>query len=479
MLRDYQIEAIDRVFVSFERLNSVLLQMPTGTGKTNVFCEVIRRFRQKNSSKRIIILVHRIELLDQIVKRLKEVFNIRDVGEIRSGYELKIGFQIQIAMINTLKNKLRDQEVQKFLQNNSLIVIDEAHHSVANTFLQILAEIKIPETKILGVTATLIRLDGSGFKNVFDKLITSNSIKWFIENKYLSKIKHYASNVLRYEEISIIRVKAGEYDEKEVEKKFINKTIMADSYIDQGRNKKCIVFAATRKHAEEISNRYNAERISSRVIDGFTHKEERKEIVRQFKSGEVQVLVNVDIFSEGFDFRDIEVVQIARPTKSLVKYLLMVGRATRYSPNKEFAIILDNACLWQEHDLATQDREWSLKGCETKETKLKQAQIVNGESKIPSNLKEIKEVELVEIVENNPQPTETGEITYHKLGTDYSFTFDELMEKLEQAPFDLNNILINGKEKVRRTKALKTHINYIQNKFADRKTLRELNPFKD
>jgi len=479
-LRDYQKEAIDNVFISFEKVNSVLLQMPTGTGKTVVFCEIIKRFSNMMDNKRVLILVHRIELLNQIVKELGNISIPRRIGVIKSGNNIDLLSSIQIAMVSTLKNKLKDKETEKFLRNNSLIVIDEAHHSIANTYLQVLSQLKIPETKVLGVTATPIRLDGSGFENVFDKLITSKPIKWFIENKHLSKIKHYASDVLRLDDISIIKIKGGDYDEKEVEKKFINKTIMADliiSYKDQGLNKKCIVFAATRKHAEEISNRYNSENIPSKVIDGITDKEERKKIVEQFKCGGIKVLVNVDIFSEGFDLPDIEVIQIARPTKSLVKYLQMVGRGTRYLISKEYAIILDNACLWQEHGLVTENREWSLQGCEKKDSNLKQFLIGSGESTIPSNLKEIKEVELIEISEVK-NDSEKEDITYHRLATNYDFTFDELMEKLKKAPFDLSEILKDGKEKARRIKAFKIHINYIQDKFSDRKAFRDIKLFQ-
>ena len=169
-------------------------------------------------------------------------------------------------------------------------------------------------------------------------------------------------------------------------------TIMSDmieSYIKHGNSQQCIVFAVNRYHSKVIVDRYKSIGIKAAYIDSKTPREEREKIIADFKKGKIQVLSNVQIFTEGFDCPDIAVVQLARPTKSLVLYMQMVGRGLRKKKDGGQALILDNAGLWKRHGLVSKLRKWKLEGVESN------IEIVA----VKGNSNEVEEVEPKNVVE--------------------------------------------------------------------------------
>lgn len=357
MLRDYQNNAIADILKSFNSVDSVLLQMPTGTGKTTVFAELIRRWvKEIVPNKRVLVLVHRKELVDQVISRLKQ-FGIL-ASRIQSGYILELERQVQVGMVQSLKNPKR------LPKNISLIVIDEAHHTPALSYKNILEHYENHNIKLLGVTATPCRLNNAGFENEYQKLITTSPISEFIKEGFLANIQHLTFDKPDLSKIKIDKKKM-DYDEKELDKLLRQGHVIADivdSYIKNAKGKKTIVFALNKAHSIDIVTKYKSAGINATYIDSDTKKEVRDEIVNKFKGGEYDVLCNVNIFTEGFDCPDIEVVQLARPTKSFALYLQQVGRVMRPAEGKEYGLILDNAGLAHEHGLITKDIRWSLKG---------------------------------------------------------------------------------------------------------------------
>lgn len=322
--------------------------MPTGTGKTTLFAEIIRRCKVNN--KRCLIIVHRIELVIQIYERLKH-FGV-DSGLIVSGQQ-PIQCNIQIATIQTISRRI--------LPETDLIIIDEAHHSKADSYKKIVDN--YPNAHILGVTATPIRMSGEGFEDIFDVLIESEQIEWFIQNKYLSPVKQYACSVI---DLSRVKKSKGDYDIKEINNIMTAPEELNDlveGYINHAYNKKMIVFAVSVEHSLIIESLYNKKGIPCKHIDATTDKKIRDKILNDFKQNKIKILTNVDIISEGFDVPDCEAVQLARPTKSLALYLQQAGRAMRPMQGKDFAIVLDNANCWKNHGLVEIDRTWSLHGC--------------------------------------------------------------------------------------------------------------------
>ena len=351
-LRDYQTEGINMIFEAWDptRLNhkNVLFQMPTGTGKTTVFSQIVLKAHLKN--KNVLIVVHRTELVEQIAERLVD-FGV-SVGIISAGNKPLPEKEVQVATIQTLSRREYPPA--------DIVIIDECHHSKADTYRK-LWDI-YPDARFLGVTATPVRLNGEGFSELFDILIPLGKLSYFIENEYLVKIKHLVCGI---PDVSKVKLRLRDYDIQMLRNVMLDNSVMAnliESYKKFANGKKTIVFALDIEHSKSIVERYLEAGIRAAHIDANTPKQERKETLDKFRSGEIIVLSNVDIVSEGFDVPDCEAVQLARPTKSLVLYLQQVGRCMRPAANKDYGIVLDNAGLWLDHGLSYIDRDWSLEG---------------------------------------------------------------------------------------------------------------------
>lgn len=347
-LRSYQKEGINKIFAAWKAgKRSVLFQMPTGTGKTVLFSEIVRLGFE--ASRRILLVVHRKELVEQITEKLT-ARNV-SVGHIMAGKKADYSQYVQVASIQTLSR--RDYP------DANLIIIDECHHAKAETYKKLWS--LYPQAKFLGVTATPIRLSGEGFDDLFDELVVSMPTQKFIDQGHLVPITHL---VCSNPNLSDVKQQQGDYVAKILAGVMMDNSIMSDlveSYIEKTPGKPAIVFAVDVEHSLNIVARYNARKIPAAHIDAKTLKNDRDLILKDFKNGKIKVVSNVEIITEGFDFPECEVVQLARPTKSLSLYLQMVGRVMRPAKNKKEGIILDNAGLWLEHGLSTVDREWTLK----------------------------------------------------------------------------------------------------------------------
>ena len=322
--------------------------MPTGTGKTVLFSEIVSL--GFNKGKKILIVVHRKELVDQITKKL-ESLEVQ-LGLIIAGKKADYSKIIQVASIQTLSRREHPEA--------NLIIIDECHHSKAETYKK-LWEI-YPQAKFLGVTATPVRLSGEGFDELFDELIESPSVSYFIQHKFLVPLRQLVGAV---PDLSGVKKRQGDYMTSMLSNVMLDADLMVnlvESYKKHALGKSTIVFAVDIEHSKSIVERFKEVDISAEHIDSNTPKELRASILEQFKAKKINVISNVEIITEGFDFPECEVVQLARPTKSLGLYLQMVGRVMRTAPGKSEGIVLDNAGLWLEHGLAIIDRSWSLKG---------------------------------------------------------------------------------------------------------------------
>lgn len=356
VLRPYQIEALDSIMKAWEHCNRVLLQMPTGLGKTTVFSEIVKDFIfNKHPNKRVLILVHRIELLDQVKDRLVE-FGIRATS-ITSSEDFDQNHQVSVATIQTLIKRLDT------ISNFSLIVVDEAHHSTSPSYLRVFEHYTSDSLKILGVTATPQRLDGQGFDQIYDLLIPSGQIREYIP-KYLCDVTQRASS---YPDFSTIKVDPTTRDYELESSKVImsNSKVMADlvmSFKEYCLGKKTLIFAVNSAHSQDIVNRLQKESIKIQHIDYKTPSGNRRKIIQNFKEGKLDAICNVEIFTEGFDCPEVDVVVMARPTKSLALYLQQAGRCLRPKSDGRKGLILDHAKLWLEHGLIKENRRWSLAG---------------------------------------------------------------------------------------------------------------------
>lgn len=358
-LRPYQQDVKDKIFTLWKSEKNVMLQMPTGAGKTILFSSVINDITKVPDSK-ILIIAHRKELLDQISSHLSK-YNIEH-GIIASNRKRYLEKRVQVASIQTLTHKNNEEITKNFVPN--FIVIDEAHHTLAKTYDQLWK--LYPLSWKLGVTATPCRINGAPFTNHFSELISSLSVKELIEKGFLSDYTFYTENPDSDLSKAILSIKkkssTGDYRIDDLlqnlnVERHVKKLVL--SYSTYANGLKGIVYCISIEHAHNICEAYKNIGVVAEYIDSKTPKTEREQIVQDFKDGKIQVLVNVDIFSEGFDCPDVEFIQMARPTWSLSKYMQQVGRGLRTSPGKDKTIILDNAGMYARFGLPSDTRLWN------------------------------------------------------------------------------------------------------------------------
>ena len=500
-LFDYQEGMVKRVQEAFKHHDSVMVQMPTGTGKTMVLANIVFSFLEK-SNHPIWIVAHRRELVEQIKETifskitpslftLKEVFSkthpssltlkggstafpkplspqgTGDVTALRCSEPLRskvggpskvspdclsAGALIKVTSIQWLSKHYREME-----EMPGLIVIDEAHHALAETYAEVMNA--YPKAKKLGLTATPYRLNGKGFTDLFDTLLCSWSMEKFIAEGRLSLYDYYSIKPDSAAQLLIDSLQKrgadGDYQQKEMNEvmdvmpSLERLCLTIKEYVP---GKKGIVYAISIQHAEHIAEYYRENGIKAVAISSKTPLAERQELIERFKASsfssfskkpvksskthpssltlkggstshpsplsseerdvtalrcskplrskdggpskvspdcagwdrlddtclqpadglgatclrgadrvaddEIEVLVSVDLFSEGFDCPDVEFIQLARPTLSLAKYMQMVGRGLRVAEGKEYCVILDNVGLYKRFGLPSVDRDW-------------------------------------------------------------------------------------------------------------------------
>ena len=362
VLRPHQIEAKAKIFEAWTKYDFVMLQMPTGTGKTYLFTslinDIINTYKFAHKYIKILIVAHRTELLDQISSTLNK-FGIAH-GFIQGSREQYLWKRVQVGSIMSLLTDKNYYNVcrQKF----DYIIVDEAHHSLADTYIRLFG--LFPNAKKLGVTATPWRLNHESFLSLYQYLIVSPQISWFINNNLLSDFDYVSikqdSEVQRLVDKSEV-VNTGEFSNVDLDNTFNNQRIRSklyESYLQFANGRKGIIYAINKRHAAKIAELYSSHGVKAMAIDCDTPRDVRQEMISAFKSGEISVLVNVDIFTEGFDCPDVNFIQLARPTRSLSLYLQQVGRGLRIVEGKEKTIILDNVGLYNYFGLPDANRKW-------------------------------------------------------------------------------------------------------------------------
>lgn len=323
---------------------------PTGSGKTVCFSWLAHSAMAKGN--RVVIMAHRSELLDQIADTLGR-FDVPH-GFIAAG-RTPAKEPVQVASVQTLANRLA------FTEAPDLIVIDEAHHAInGSTWGKVLAA--WPKARLLGVTATPQRLSGEGLKDTFETMVVGPTTADLIQAGALSRYRIFAPPVA---DLTRVRIVAGDYDRKQLDDVMGGAKIVGDAVKHYGKHaagKRAVVFCVSLRHAASVTERFAAAGYRAAQIDGKMEKRYRKQLVRDFSAGRVDVLTSCDVVSEGFDLPAIEVAILMRPTQSLALYLQQVGRALRPWPGKDHALILDHAGNAHKHGFPDDAREWTLDG---------------------------------------------------------------------------------------------------------------------
>jgi superfamily II DNA or RNA helicase len=299
--------------------------------------------RTTMKKNRVLFLVHRQELCEQI----EDTFNWWGVD---MNY-------CQVGMVQTITRRLTKTQAPK------LIITDENHHCLANSYKKIYSHFE--DAFKIGVTATPIRLNGSGLGDINDSLIDTVSCKWLIKNGFLAPFDYYAPPIA---DLSGLKSKMGEFIVGETEERLNKPAICGDVinyYKRLADGKKAICYCVSVSHSQVMADTFNHNGISASHIDGTTPKEERKKIVSDFRSGKIKILCNVDLISEGFDVPDCEVAILLRPTQSLTLYIQQSMRCMRYQDGKR-ALVIDHVGNAFRFGLPDMDREWSLESRKSK-----------------------------------------------------------------------------------------------------------------
>lgn len=352
ILRPYQEQVIDDTRQALRQYHSVLMQGPTGMGKTAI--TVFMMGRAAAQGKRAYFLVHQNELLSQTSKALWR--QQLEHGMIASG-KARSTLPAQVASVQTLVRRM-DQ-----YKEPDLLIIDEAHRAAAKTYQTIIDY--WPNARVIGLTATPQRTDGKPLDVLFDTLVLGPSIRKLMDDGYLCDYEIYAPPIGI--DVSTVKRKMGDFDSKELEGVVDKATITGsavDHYKTHAMGKRCVVMCVSIKHAEHVAEQYRAAGVPAGVIEGTMTGPQRDKMLADFGAGVLRVICNVQLLVEGVDIPAIEVVQWLRPTQSLVVWMQGNGRGLRPADNKTGLIIFDHVGNCLRHGLPDDDREWSLEGKE-------------------------------------------------------------------------------------------------------------------
>lgn len=352
-LRHYQRENVNtlRYFYS-KKISSLLYVLPTGGGKTFVFCHIAREAIKKKN--RVLILVHRQELIDQTCNSLKALG--LGFGIIARGHETDYEKYIQICSVQTLVRRIN------VLPNNycQLLIVDEAHHAVAGSWDKIISTFS--EAKVLGVTATPERCDGKGLKSKFQEMIIGPQMAELQQQEYLAPYRVFAPP--EQIDLSLLKKRAGDYAREDVDKQVTTQHFIGDAikhYKKYLYNQTAIAFCSSVRHAQIVADTFNENDIPAVSLDGNTPPHERRLILKKLERSQIKIVTSCEIISEGTDIPSVGGCLLLRPTLSLSVYLQQVGRCLRPQKNKT-AIILDHVGNVKKHGLPNEVREWSLEG---------------------------------------------------------------------------------------------------------------------
>lgn len=352
-LRDYQEAAAEGVFREWEEHATTLAVLPTGLGKTVLFAEIIRRMHERGA--RAMVLAHREELITQAADKIQRVTGLE--AQIEMGeYHVQPYFgQMPPVVVSTVQTHCAGGDgagrMSKFdPQEFGLVVIDEAHHATAGTYRRCIDWYRQnPRCKVLGVTATPDRADEAALGQVFESVAYEYGVLEAIQNGWLVPIEQQMVTVGSLD-FSGIRTTAGDLNQgdlAEVMETERNLQGIAAPTVEICGDRRAIIFATTVEQAErlaEILNRYKPDKAA--WLCGKTDKEDRRRMLADFKAGRLQFVVNVGVLTEGFDDAGVQVVVMARPTKSRALYAQMAGRGTR--PAEEVAGLLGDLPTAQE-----------------------------------------------------------------------------------------------------------------------------------
>lgn len=346
-LRGYQLKAVAAIEARYAAgIHRLLAVMPTGTGKTVVFSEAIRR-----RGGRAVVLVHRDELVRQAVEKLGVVDPDATVGVVKAG-EDQVGAQVVVASVATLAHPKR---LDRLTGPYATVVVDEAHHAVAGTYRTIVDRLVGRETLLLGVTATPGRGDKLALAGVFDEIVYRWSLPEAISSGYLADLR--AIQVSADVDLDQVRTQgSGDWSAEALGEALEMAGlpgVAARAWCEHAAGRRGIVFTPTVTLAYAVADALTDAGVAAEGLDGTTPAAVRRAILDRLHTGETAVVVNCGVLTEGFDEPAVDCIVVARPTRSQSLYLQMIGRGTRTHPGKNDCLIIDLVGSTTRHQLVT------------------------------------------------------------------------------------------------------------------------------
>jgi DNA repair protein RadD len=358
ILRPYQTDVIAKIEAAVKAgARRIILVAPTGSGKTVIAAEIAKRAVDQHHY--VLFLAHRREIITQT--RDKLIANGLSPGIVQAGLEKELRPQanVQVCSIQTLwARAMRSKSMP--LPPGTVLIVDEAHHSRANTYQKIIAA--YPDAVLYGLTATPCRGDGRGLGNIFDTMIECPQVAELIVGGYLVKSKVYAPVP---EDIAKgVKTQSGDYIISQLAGRMNTDQLVGDivtHWHKHGENRATVVFGVDVAHSVHIKDEFVRAGARAEHLDGETSQGERDAILARLRSGETQVVSNCMVLTEGFDCPDIGCIILARPTKQMGLFRQMIGRGLRPAPGKTDVVILDHSGAVFRHGLPEDHVVWTLK----------------------------------------------------------------------------------------------------------------------
>lgn len=347
-LRPYQIDLVNRVGAALSEHRSVLLQLPTGGGKTHIAAHVAGV--SAAVGERVWMIAHRREIIGQ-TSRSMAALGVPH-GVVGAGRPFVLERPVQVCAIGSLGRRA------DALPLPDLMIWDEAHHVAAKSWAALRA--RFPDARHLGLTATPERLDGKGLGEFFAELICGPSTAELMAAGHLSPYRLFAPTI---PDLRGVGVRGGDWARDQLAERMSGATLVGDAvehYRRHADGARAIAFCVTVEASRTLAARFNAAGIPAAHVGGDTPGEERDAAIADLEAGHLRVLTNVEVFTEGFDLPAIDAVILLRPTQSLALHRQMVGRGLRTAPGKGATVILDHAGLFYDHGLPDETVEWSL-----------------------------------------------------------------------------------------------------------------------
>lgn len=338
ILRPYQQRAVQ--MLRERHADRPLLCIPTGGGKTSIAAEVIRSAVDRG--RRAVFLVHRRELVDQAVQRLAQ-FQV-SAGRILAGHPEERHLPVQVASIPTLARRKHWPA--------DLVIVDECSHATSDSWAKVIG--RYTDATVIGLTATPIRLDGRGLGDIFGCIVEPVTTEELIAQGHLVRPEVFAPPV----DLKGVKTRAGDYSIPDVVERMDKLTgSITRTWEKHAQGMRTVVFACNVDHSQRIVEAFQGIGVRAAHIDGGTATGQRADTLDRLRHGDIDLVSNVMVLSEGWDLPALQCAVLARPTKSLALFRQMVGRVMR-PPGP--VVVLDHAGNHHEHGPVTDHVEWSL-----------------------------------------------------------------------------------------------------------------------